>query len=86
MIGIVCNIFSSSRHLVISSSMNIILNGKPYKLEKPACVQELLSLLALEKSQIAVEINREIVSRSRHEEVFLNDGDAVEIVSFIGGG
>ncbi len=66
--------------------MNINLNGKPYELANPVSVSELLSLLALEKSQIAVERNREIVPRSRHGEILLNQGDEVEIVTFIGGG
>ena len=35
---------------------------------------------------IAVEINEEIVSKQFYEETILNDGDVVEVVSFVGGG
>ena len=35
---------------------------------------------------IAVEINEEIVSKKFYEETILNDGDVVEVVSFVGGG
>ncbi len=66
--------------------MQITLNGKSYELQKPASVQELLDLLALEKSKIAIERNREIVPRSLYAQTTLEAGDAVEIVTFIGGG
>ena len=36
--------------------------------------------------RIAVEINEEIVPKSQYDTVVLNDGDTVEVVSFVGGG
>jgi sulfur carrier protein len=36
--------------------------------------------------RVAVEVNREIVPRSRHVQHELHDGDRVEIVQAIGGG
>ncbi len=35
---------------------------------------------------IAVEINEEIISKSRYAETILKDGDVVEVVNFVGGG
>ena len=37
-------------------------------------------------ARIAVERNGEIVPKSQYDTVILNDGDTVEIVSFVGGG
>ena len=36
--------------------------------------------------KIAVEINGEIVPKSKYSETVLHDGDKVEVVSFVGGG
>ncbi len=36
--------------------------------------------------RIAVERNGEIVPRQTYEQVILQDGDVLEIVSFVGGG
>ena len=36
--------------------------------------------------RIAVELNEEIVPKNAYEQCVLKDGDAVEIVSFVGGG
>ena len=66
--------------------MQITLNGKPHNLEKPINILELSVVLRLEPTQVAIERNREIIPRSLYNDVFLNEGDEVEIVSFIGGG
>ena len=36
--------------------------------------------------RVAVELNREIVSRAQWAETSLKDGDRLEIVHFVGGG
>ena len=37
-------------------------------------------------TRIAVERNGEIVPKAKYEETLLEDGDSVEVVSFVGGG
>jgi sulfur carrier protein len=66
--------------------MQIKVNGKAHTLENGLSVQALTEALGLNTSQIAVEKNGEIVSRSRWAEVAVSDGDAIEIVRFVGGG
>lgn len=36
--------------------------------------------------RVAVELNGDILPKSQYESTVLNDGDCVEIVSFVGGG
>lgn len=38
------------------------------------------------RSRIAVERNGEIVPKSKYDSTVLEDGDVVEVVSFVGGG
>ena len=38
------------------------------------------------QSRIALEINGEILPKSKYADTVLHDGDIVEIVSFVGGG
>ena len=66
--------------------MHIKINGKPHQLPSAFNIAELLSHLQIDKGQVAVERNREIVSRSKHAEVMVAEGDEIEIVRFIGGG
>jgi thiazole synthase len=66
--------------------MQIIVNGERRDLEAPVTVAGLLDRLGLDSRKIAVERNRELVRRSEFTAVVLEDGDALEIVHFIGGG
>ena len=38
------------------------------------------------RTYIAVEKNGEILPKSEYDTTYLNDGDKIEIVSFVGGG
>ena len=51
-----------------------------------ATVSDLLACLQTPQGAIAIEVNREIITRSRHSECVLSDGDEVEILTFVGGG
>ena len=66
--------------------MDITVNGEERRFEAPMNVLELLAALELEPKKIAVERNLEIVPRSLFDETALADGDAIEIVQFVGGG
>jgi sulfur carrier protein len=66
--------------------MHIVLNGEDKSLEGPVTVAQLLAQLGLTERRVAVEINEEIVPRSRHAEHRLHERDRVEVVLAIGGG
>lgn len=66
--------------------MDIVLNGEPRSLANPLTVLELLRGEGLGERRVAVEVNGEIVPRSRHGEHALRAGDRVEIVHALGGG
>ncbi len=66
--------------------MNIQLNGEPRALPASATLHDLLEAEQLLQRRVAVEVNGEIVSRSRHGEHVLAEGDVVEIVPAVGGG
>ena len=65
--------------------MNLLVNGETTSLANVATVSDLIAALEIEDN-VAVEINREIVSRSAFDQHRLADGDQVEIVTAIGGG
>jgi sulfur carrier protein len=66
--------------------MKIVLNGETRDLADGASVSRLLELADYAERRVAVEVNREIVPRSRHADHLLRDGDHVEIVHAMGGG
>lgn len=66
--------------------MKIMLNGKEKSLTAPLTISALLQDMGLGERRVAVEVNREIVPRSQHEDYQLQDNDRVEVVFAIGGG
>ena len=66
--------------------IQVMVNGKTHRFERPVEVSALLSTLELAGKKVAVERNGEIVPRSAHASTLLADGDQLEIVVAVGGG
>ncbi len=64
----------------------ILVNGEKRSVPAGQTLAELVRDLDLEGRRVAVEVNEEIVPRSRYAEHVLNGGDRVEVVAAIGGG
>jgi len=61
------------------------VNGKELDLAGKTVAEYLLTTDD-DAKRIAVERNGEIVFKSQYSETVLNDGDSIEVVSFVGGG
>lgn len=66
--------------------MQIHLNGEPRAIAADTTVLQLLQAEGLGERRVAVEVNGEIIPRSRHGGHSLSEGDRVEIVHALGGG
>ena len=64
----------------------ITVNAEPRSFPDPLTVAELIRSLGKDASKLAVEVNRDVVPRAEHPARMLRDGDAVEIVTLVGGG
>lgn len=66
--------------------ISILLNGENRSAAPGATIATLVSELGLDPKRVAVERNREIAPRTGWGDIALADGDALEIVHFVGGG
>ncbi len=66
--------------------LTITLNGEPNTLPNPLSVFELIERIGLDARKIAVEVNCDVVPKAQHPTHMLKAGDAVEIVTLVGGG
>ena len=66
--------------------MRITVNGETREFPSALTVATLLETLGVPRQATAVEINRQLVPRSQHAARTVADGDAVEIVTLVGGG
>ena len=66
--------------------MQVVINSQSREIDTGLTVADLLRELETPPERVAVEINRELVTRKKFEETMLNEGDTIEIVTFVGGG
>ena len=62
------------------------VNGKENPINLNQNLLDFLESNQYDITKIAVERNGEIIPKLMYHQVNLNDGDALEIVSFVGGG
>jgi thiamine biosynthesis protein ThiS len=72
---------------IIIQDMKISVNGELLETTPDVgTVGELLSSLGLSDQRVAVEHNRVILPKNAYAETAISEGDALEILSFVGGG
>ena len=66
--------------------MKLHINGEEREFNDGLSVAALLEELGMKQDRVAVELNRDIVTRERWSGTLLSEGDRLEIVHFVGGG
>jgi thiamine biosynthesis protein ThiS len=66
--------------------MTIIVNGEPIAVQDCGNIEALLARLAIDPRRVAVEQNMVVVKRAAYATTPVADGDAIEVVNFVGGG
>jgi len=66
--------------------MKVRLNGEETEVAAGATIGELVDRVVRDRTRIAVERNREIVPRALLDRTPVAEGDAIEIVTLVGGG
>jgi sulfur carrier protein len=66
--------------------MEIIVNGQPRDVADGLTLAALLAELDVTVRHVAVEVNRQLVPRGKHQDCRLAAGDRLEVVTLVGGG
>ncbi len=66
--------------------ITVKINGQQETWEQPMTVQQYLQTQGHTAERVAIEQNGRIVPKSTYAEQQIQDGDTVEVVSFVGGG
>lgn len=66
--------------------MIIQLNGKEKQINGAITLKQLIESLTQNPNHIIAEVNESIVKTPLWESTQLNDGDKIELVTFVGGG
>ena len=66
--------------------MFLLLNGEQREVPDGLTLAALVDHLGMKADRVAVELNLEIVPRTKWQDTKLKSGDRLEIVHFVGGG
>lgn len=66
--------------------ISINLNGQSKQIAQDTSAAALVAELGIGARKFAVEINRQVISKDRLDEVVLQEGDEVNVVTLVGGG
>lgn len=72
--------------MTADGTLSIRVNGEHRRIAAGASLLDLARELGLEPAKVAVERNLVVVARSTLGEVPVEDGDDIEIITFVGGG
>ena len=70
----------------VDGGVTVTINGETRRVAAGSTIAALVAEVGLDPARVAVERNLEIVPRSTLASVKVADGDAFEIVHFVGGG
>ena len=66
--------------------MTIKLNAEDYTVKRAKTVKELLAELDIQMERVAIELNLKVIKKADYHITQIQNGDSVEIVSYVGGG
>ncbi len=66
--------------------MKITVNGKELDVNADTTLSALLEGLDIKGQGMAIELNREVVPKSRYMDTLIKDNDSLEIIRMTGGG
>jgi len=69
-----------------TEQIEIVVNGQPRVIEQALPLVDLLAVLKVDPTRVAVELNRSIVPRKDWDKTVIARGATLEIVQFVGGG
>lgn len=66
--------------------MQVKINGKETALKKGINLEEIIICNKINPETIVIELNQKIIKKKDWKDVFLEETDEIEIISFVGGG
>jgi sulfur carrier protein len=66
--------------------ISITLNGMSEMVESSTSISTFLLERHIHPGHVVVEVNKQIVTKDKFEDVIFREGDRIEILRFVGGG
>lgn len=73
-------------YFLIKEMRELIINGEKYNYNDHITISNMLQKFNLNKDNVVVEVNYDIIDKLQYDTFFLKDEDNVEVISFVRGG
>ena len=70
----------------MSQYITVFINGEPFNCNSFISLKDLLIYLSFDLDSVIVEYNNRIIKSFDYVNVFICDGDCVEVITIVGGG
>ena len=70
----------------VAGVMRITVNGDELNLETGATVSDLLPAISVAPERTLISVNKNVLSADEFESTILEEGDSVELFTFVAGG
>lgn len=64
----------------------VLINGNPFNCYSSMSVQDILLYLQVDLQKVIVEYNKKVINYLQFDQIFLKEGDKLEIITIVGGG
>nr|YP_010155948.1 thiamin biosynthesis protein S [Cumathamnion serrulatum]QQY85402.1 thiamin biosynthesis protein S [Cumathamnion serrulatum] len=66
--------------------ITVFINGEPFNINAVMSLKDLLLYLNFNLNVVIIEYNKEIVTSSNYNNIFLKKNDFIEVITIVGGG
>lgn len=66
--------------------LKITINGKPFNCYSSMSIEDVLLHLNIDLHQVIIEYNRQVINVLEFNNILVEEGDALEIITIVGGG
>ena len=70
----------------MTHKISFLLNGESYYVNHPITILDLIKYFNYNDSLLVLELNKLICNKNKWNNIFITNGDTIEIVTIVGGG
>jgi len=64
----------------------ILINGEPFNCNSSMSIQDILIYLNVDLNKVIVEYNKKVINYLQFNQILVQKGDKLEIITIVGGG
>jgi len=64
----------------------VLINGEPFNCDSSMSIRDILVYLNIDLNKVIIEYNKKVINCLQFDQILMNEGDKLEIITIVGGG